>query len=53
MPRIFDNISNKLLSTLRATLATASHSGFCVGYFINYDIKYRMGWKGEEVNTDD
>uniref|UniRef100_A0A831UBU4 NgoFVII family restriction endonuclease n=1 Tax=Geobacter metallireducens TaxID=28232 RepID=A0A831UBU4_GEOME len=33
MPRIFDNISQQLLSALRATLDTASHADFCVGYF--------------------
>lgn len=33
MPRIFDNISQQLLPALRATLETASHADFCVGYF--------------------
>jgi superfamily II DNA or RNA helicase len=33
MPRIFDNISQQLLTALRATLKTASHADFCVGYF--------------------
>jgi superfamily II DNA or RNA helicase len=33
MPRIFDNISIQLLTALRATLETATHADFCVGYF--------------------
>ena len=33
MPRIFDNISYQLLTALRATLETATHADFCVGYF--------------------
>lgn len=33
MPRIFDNISQQLLTALRVTLETASHADFCVGYF--------------------
>lgn len=33
MPRIFDDISQQLLTALRATLETASHADFSVGYF--------------------
>ena len=32
MSRIFDNIDNDLLTTLRATMQASHHSDFCVGY---------------------
>lgn len=32
MARIFDNIDNDLLTTLRATMQVSSRSDFCVGY---------------------
>lgn len=32
MARIFDNIDNDLLTTLRATMQVSQRSDFCVGY---------------------
>jgi hypothetical protein len=33
MPRIFDNIEDKLLPVLEETLSLSARAGFCVGYF--------------------
>jgi len=54
VPRIFDNISDQLITALTHTIQSASRADFCVGYFNLRGWKLLQGeiehWTGQEDN---
>jgi hypothetical protein len=51
MPRIFDNISQQLLTALRATLETATNADFCSK--IATSLRKSLSLNDEEVDADE
>ena len=49
MPKIFDNIENYLLDSLKKTIGISHNEDFFVGYFNLRVWKYQQFWQGITV----